>query len=870
MSRPVRLSIVTPTEDLPRVVRAYRRTRAGEQALVLRPVEGRALVVDLPRSGSPKVWRSWAPDRPPGVASQATVLRDEGPVQLRVESGALTGAVVSPRQSLPDWVGHGATVDVLVHRDEHADVLVGGFDGDVPQSAVTEDLATKAVAMVRGEQLRPGAVGPRTLRGRWSGTCRFDPDGPRLALTRTLTSYGVLSVTSDPFLGWSWVLRARGQLVRSRARDERSRLRAPHGRRGGWRDRRDGAGPAGMRGAGHPTARGLRPAVGGAASAAAACPDEGPDGRAVVERTGAHSRGSDPEGAARQAEASSSPQARTEAPTTPDWAHRDPESAGHERQGPGAARGVPACARHRTETRMTGVEARLARIVAHLETALPSGLTSEDLEGFVDRHRTTLLEIIADTMPETSEGTARNPERRSDVGAASRAPDAPTVRSRTEDPSPTEAALPTTVARRTEANLAAMALLAEKSDAPWTHPEREILARYTGWGGLSLDRVRGRIPEGVPVPDSKALLHEYYTPVEVTDEVARLVRPLVPELANEDGVVPALEPSAGVGRFVQSLSGTGFEALRWSLVEAAPVAARILEARFGDRSEVREVWAGTFESWLRSRGTQQTGVMRLVVANPPYGPRGAALTVDPDRAYREKQASAYFLRRGLDLLGGGGLGVFLIPAGFLTGRSAAAEGSATQGAAPTSPGDRVPPALRALPGRAPGHRPAVLPSPRATARGCAPERPARPRWRVLHDLPRSHPRDRGEGRGRLGPQSALRLPGARRLHRPAGRRRAPARRGGRCRLLGRGLRRRPRRRHGPSRAPMALRLPLRKPLHSASVSNATSPRRRGPTRLSPLSSGPSSTRRSRPGWRRTELRPVIADCGRRVRRARPR
>lgn len=210
MSRPVRLSIVTPTEDLPRVVRAYRRTRAGELALVLRPVEGRALVVDLPRSGSPKVWRSWAPDRPPGVSGQATVLRDEGPVQLRVESGGLKGAIVSPHKPLPDWIGHGATVDVLVHRDEHADVLVGGFGGDVPQSAVTDELATKVVAMVRGEQLRPGAVGPRTLRGRWSGTCRFEPDGPHLTLTRTLTSYGVLAVTSDPFLGWSWSFEREG------------------------------------------------------------------------------------------------------------------------------------------------------------------------------------------------------------------------------------------------------------------------------------------------------------------------------------------------------------------------------------------------------------------------------------------------------------------------------------------------------------------------------------------------------------------------------------------------------------------------------------------------------------------------------------
>ncbi|MEO0602008.1 MAG: hypothetical protein AAF211_11275 [Myxococcota bacterium] len=151
-----------------------------------------------------------APDRPLGVAGQATVLRDEGPVQLRMESGALKGSLVSPRKPLPDWLAHGVTVDAVTDRAGQAGVLVGGFDGDVPQPPVSEELATKAVAMVRAEQLRPGPVGPRTLRGRWSGTCRFEEDGPRLTLTRTLASYGVLTVTSDPSRGWAWSFEREG------------------------------------------------------------------------------------------------------------------------------------------------------------------------------------------------------------------------------------------------------------------------------------------------------------------------------------------------------------------------------------------------------------------------------------------------------------------------------------------------------------------------------------------------------------------------------------------------------------------------------------------------------------------------------------
>ena len=47
------------------------------------------------------------------------------------------------------------------------------------------------------------------------------------------------------------------------------------------------------------------------------------------------------------------------------------------------------------------------------------------------------------------------------------------------------------------------------------------------------------------------------------------------------------------------------------------------------------------------------------------------MTEDPDRAYREKSARAYALRRGLGLLVSNGLGVFLVPSGMITGRTIA-------------------------------------------------------------------------------------------------------------------------------------------------------------------------------------------------------
>ncbi|MCB9746762.1 MAG: N-6 DNA methylase [Alphaproteobacteria bacterium] len=76
------------------------------------------------------------------------------------------------------------------------------------------------------------------------------------------------------------------------------------------------------------------------------------------------------------------------------------------------------------------------------------------------------------------------------------------------------------------------------------------------------------------------------------------------------------------------------------------------------------VFEGSFESWVTQHPDAR---FDLVVANPPYGPRGLHITEDPDRRYRQKQAWAYFLLRCLDLLRLAGIGAFVIPSGFLTG-----------------------------------------------------------------------------------------------------------------------------------------------------------------------------------------------------------
>ncbi|MEZ5333597.1 MAG: SNF2-related protein [Thermoanaerobaculia bacterium] len=276
------------------------------------------------------------------------------------------------------------------------------------------------------------------------------------------------------------------------------------------------------------------------------------------------------------------------------------------------------------------------RIAVIVRGHLPAGISPAYLDGFLARNRSALVDAVARSLEEQT--------RRRDTDLWSGAD-------------------------RTRANLAAMQIVADKAPADMTDADRRIVAGYSGWGGLSI-AAADRFPPGFPAPEVRGLIHEYYTPSNVAREVARVVRPLIPDLPKADGVVLALEPSAGIGRFVQAASGPGFEDLQGLVVEWSELSARMLRALRSDLP----VYYGPFERWVREQGPEYAGRIGLVLANPPYGARGASVTEDPDRAYREKAAYAYFLRRGLDLLAPNGLGVYLVPGGFLTGSGTATVG----------------------------------------------------------------------------------------------------------------------------------------------------------------------------------------------------
>jgi len=217
-------------------------------------------------------------------------------------------------------------------------------------------------------------------------------------------------------------------------------------------------------------------------------------------------------------------------------------------------------------------------------------------------------------------------------------------------------------AKRTAGNLAAVEVLS--SGRPLGERERRALAGYTGWGGLSIERIADRLPQKW-TPEPSALIHEYYTPPLLCLELARVLRRYVEALAKTNGKVIALEPSAGIGRFVHALSGPGYENVEWTAVEYSPISAAILAAM---RPDIRVV-QGSFESFVTKEEESLLGQLHLVVSNPPYGERGATTSEDPNPDYQDRKAYVYFLRRCLDALAALGYGVFLIPYGFLTGQN---------------------------------------------------------------------------------------------------------------------------------------------------------------------------------------------------------
>ncbi|ABW35116.1 DEAD-like helicase (plasmid) [Deinococcus geothermalis DSM 11300] len=164
---------------------------------------------------------------------------------------------------------------------------------------------------------------------------------------------------------------------------------------------------------------------------------------------------------------------------------------------------------------------------------------------------------------------------------------------------------------------------------PTTLEERQLLARYSGNGGIG------------------ASLNEYYTPPELGEAMWQVMRKL------GSGTGAGLEPSSGPGVLAQFAG----EDARMDLVELSPISAGIANALFGHRHDVHSM---SFEAFHQRHPEQRYD---FLTGNPPFGPRDENAYLD-DGYQDVQECSRYFTLRALDHLKEGGVATLVLPAGL--------------------------------------------------------------------------------------------------------------------------------------------------------------------------------------------------------------
>ncbi|MFT5684303.1 MAG: superfamily II DNA/RNA helicase [Myxococcota bacterium] len=283
------------------------------------------------------------------------------------------------------------------------------------------------------------------------------------------------------------------------------------------------------------------------------------------------------------------------------------------------------------------------KIVANVRAKIPAleaaGVSEAVLDSFLSRFRAVILNVIENELAKKHAAPIAMP---------------------TAPPTVPEHWTPS---KRTAANLAALQVLSRLAPGKRPTPDQaSALAQYSGWGGLSIKKVALKLPNNLPPPEDFGLIHEYYTPGKVYRAVAEALPGLRQHLGLT-GPIKALEPSAGIGRALREFVDYP-ETIQWSAVEYSALSSRMLTALFPNA----QVSHAPFERWVAENHTAR---FDLVVANPPYGVRNEAAAEDPEaHRYKTARAYLYFLMRTLDHLKAGGIGVYVIPTGFLGSKSA--------------------------------------------------------------------------------------------------------------------------------------------------------------------------------------------------------
>lgn len=186
----------------------------------------------------------------------------------------------------------------------------------------------------------------------------------------------------------------------------------------------------------------------------------------------------------------------------------------------------------------------------------------------------------------------------------------------------------------------------DKDAAFYNEEEKNYLRQYTGSGGLLAEGASGA-----------GTLYEYYTP----DALVRKMWDIAYHYGYDGGRI--LEPSVGTGNFLKYAPKHaivfGFETNHY--------AARIAQVLYPN-AHIHEKAFEThfFAGNIHLKNTFENPGYSLVIGNPPYGAfTGKYAGLGEKRYTGVTEYDQYFTLRGLDLMKGGGLMVFLVPSYFM-------------------------------------------------------------------------------------------------------------------------------------------------------------------------------------------------------------
>ena len=192
--------------------------------------------------------------------------------------------------------------------------------------------------------------------------------------------------------------------------------------------------------------------------------------------------------------------------------------------------------------------------------------------------------------------------------------------------------------QREHYNTHALSILDKTGEGAASDKDKEVLRRYSGFGGIAAEGERG-------------VLYDYYT----SPPVARLVWRLLDKAGTVRDGAKILEPSCGTGVFFQLAPKD--KALSCTGVELDARTAKIAQHLHGENSEILNM---SFEAFNLS---DKKGGFDHVIGNAPFGQRTASLAAldMPD----EQSLDNYFVSRCIDNLAPGGTMALIAAPGVL-------------------------------------------------------------------------------------------------------------------------------------------------------------------------------------------------------------